>query len=519
MKMKPCAVPSCQSLKYGLFSFPKNPALILKWLESLNMDSHKAGDKICKEHFNADQYYINKDSCRPFRLIRNSVPFLAKQKVPNDSIAIKIEPQEAFIESQNIIKSKISEHINDEMDPLKEDRIENNLEKTDHHTMNLSEFNNSNDFDTNLQEDNIKNPFKCGNCGLKFSKTKYLREHIRKVHKEQKILSKNYKCQTCGKSFGSPYYLETHVQIHANNMHIKDVHEGQKDYKYNIINPFKCGKCNQKFSKAEELKIHLKTEHEMYNCNECGKTFGQLQMLNQHIKSVHNIGIKHHKNFLKSATNLFKCGKCSQKFSKTEDLKEHLKTEHQNEMFECNECGNVFGLLYLLNQHIKSEHKEINFHKCNDCDKSYTTENSLSLHIIRIHGKSQVLAHKCKMCGKCFCTLQLLNIHFKNVHEVRNSRQTFCFKCQICGKYYSQLNHLNTHVKTVHEQIEHQKDHNIVHMELNSELEEKCENFNDISVKQEIECDPLEIDSQLINDSISDLDIIKCETIDIEETL
>ena len=88
--MKPCAVPSCQSLKYGLFSFPKNPALILKWLESLNMDSHKAGDKICKEHFNADQYYINKDSCRPYRLIRNSVPFLVKQKVPNDSIAIKI---------------------------------------------------------------------------------------------------------------------------------------------------------------------------------------------------------------------------------------------------------------------------------------------------------------------------------------------------------------------------------------------------------------------------------------------
>ena len=73
--MKRCAVPSCQSLKYGRFSFPKNPALILKWLESLNMDSHKAGDKICKEHFNADQYYINKDSCRPYRLIQNSVPF------------------------------------------------------------------------------------------------------------------------------------------------------------------------------------------------------------------------------------------------------------------------------------------------------------------------------------------------------------------------------------------------------------------------------------------------------------
>ena len=76
--MKRCAVPSCQSLKYGRFSFPKNPALILKWLESLNMDSHKAGDKICKEHFNADQYYINKDSCRPYRLIQNSVPLKCK---------------------------------------------------------------------------------------------------------------------------------------------------------------------------------------------------------------------------------------------------------------------------------------------------------------------------------------------------------------------------------------------------------------------------------------------------------
>ena len=354
MKMKPCAVPSCQSLKYGLFSFPKNPAVILKWLESLNMDSHKAGDKICKEHFNADQYYINKDSCRPYRLIQNSVPLKCKisehkgqknnQQIVNKHVTDVHEGQKYNITNlfqcgkcsqkfsnpedykehlktvHKVIKHHKCEicsksystalilelhstsiHGKTPMDPLKEDRIESNLGKTDDQTMNFSEF-------------NIKNPFKCGNCGQKFSKTKYLSEHMRKFHKEQKILSKNYKCQTCGKAFGSPYNLETHAQIHAINMHIKDVHEGQKDYKYNIINPFKCGKCNQKFSTAEELKDHLKAEHELYNCNECGKSFGQLQMLNQHTKSVHDVGIKHNKilgikHFSISATNLFKCGK------------------------------------------------------------------------------------------------------------------------------------------------------------------------------------------------------------------
>ena len=71
--MKSCAVPSCQS-KCGQFSFPKDPTQKLKWLECLNMDSHKPGDMICKRHFNPDQYYINKDSKRPYRLIHNSVP-------------------------------------------------------------------------------------------------------------------------------------------------------------------------------------------------------------------------------------------------------------------------------------------------------------------------------------------------------------------------------------------------------------------------------------------------------------
>ena len=71
--MKSCAVPSCQS-KCGRFSFPTDPAQKLKWLESLNMDSHKPGDKICIKHFNEDQYYINTDSSRPYRLIQNSVP-------------------------------------------------------------------------------------------------------------------------------------------------------------------------------------------------------------------------------------------------------------------------------------------------------------------------------------------------------------------------------------------------------------------------------------------------------------
>ena len=57
-------------------------------------------------------------------------------------------------------------------------------------------------------------------------------------------------------------------------------------------------------------------------------------------------------------------------------------------------------------------------------------------------------------------------------------------KYDICSNTFKGLNSLKIHKDTTHEDPLSVKD--------------TCENLNDISVKQEVDCDPLKIDSQLI---------------------
>ena len=95
-------------------------------------------------------------------------------------------------------------------------------------------------------------------------------------------------------------------------VHVKIVHQGQKDHK--------CVQCEKSFSKSGNLRVHVKSVHEK--------------------------------------TKDFKCEQCVKSFSSSSTLWHHKKT-HGGPRFRCEECSKSYNRKEHLEKHISSVHKEV----------------------------------------------------------------------------------------------------------------------------------------------------------------
>ena len=75
--------------------------------------------------------------------------------------------------------------------------------------------------------------FKCNDCSKCFSKSRYLRDHVIRMHSDE-----HHECNECGKGFKLKNDL---------NHHIRSAHDGC---------PFECDECHQTFKYSKEFQKH-----------------------------------------------------------------------------------------------------------------------------------------------------------------------------------------------------------------------------------------------------------------------
>lgn len=169
---------------------------------------------------------------------------------------------------------------------------------------------------------------------------------------------------------------------------------------HEILLPYKCPQCEEKFRRKLQLKKHEIQKHTgkyPHVCPQCSKGFLNMFTFSRHLTS--------HKSENK-------CPDCSLIFSKWSQLVEHRRNVHKNvPRFVCDICDKSFTRKPNIKQHMNSHLTNgENTFRCHypNCPKFYNVKRNLSSHIRSKHeGKRWI----CDLCSRQLSTLQKLKQH------------------------------------------------------------------------------------------------------------
>lgn len=107
--------------------------------------------------------------------------------------------------------------------------------------------------------------------------------------------------------------------------------------------------------------------------------------------------------------------------------------------YSCENCGLKFNCKINLRAHIQRMHITGHEVKCPQCDKEFTNEKKLKLHISSVHDEKKF---QCSLCGLKILNKYSLQRHM-NIHT-----QTRDFVCPHCGKAFYCKSVLTIHLRT-----------------------------------------------------------------------
>ena len=172
------------------------------------------------------------------------------------------------------------------------------------------------------------------------------------------------------------------------------VHRNEKSEKI-----FKCAKCDQTFNQKQDQKYHMKKVHQPHlprgiksenKCNVCDKTFEHYLGLKSHIKKMGHFPPVDNKPMKKMKIRLIRIDDSSSSGATPNDKipsKIVSKTKNDSSPFEKNslEDSSHEKISNIENNVRDDNRKKAKIHKCESCDKKFTSGQFLSLHYTKVH--------------------------------------------------------------------------------------------------------------------------------------
>ena len=285
-------------------------------------------------------------------------------------------------------------------------------------------------------------------CELCDSEVKNSAPSIAQHKMTHEINRKIFQCEICQKEFFSNGILKKHKEIHAYR---------ETNREKNI----KCDICDKLFHSRDLMVIHKKVQHieerKVYKCQQCGKECFDMKKHNNRchssIEKAHSCDIcekpfsnksdlKFHLQIHNDFRKTFPCDKCNVIVLSKIGLKIHLKIhEEERETYSCDICGAQLSTKSGLLRHRKTHDKFRKMYQCKYCGKEFTASEGRNKHEIDIHIQAG-MKHRCDVCDKYYSSEDSLKKHKKNHCKDRKM-----FTCDICQKEFVGLSALKTHKK------------------------------------------------------------------------
>ncbi|XP_068161091.1 histone-lysine N-methyltransferase PRDM9 [Antennarius striatus] len=276
---------------------------------------------------------------------------------------------------------------------------------------------------------------KCGQCGMTFNKSGFLKRHEQTAHvgaksygcdgcakafstsaklkrhqknatcRKHQCTSELFSCSFCQFSFTMKNYLIKHVKRHHpveylshcdSDSFVEQLKEEEKEE-----NECVCPHCEKTFTSAKSFKSHpcFQQVKVLYLCTDCGKGF------------TNHYGLKQHQR-IHTGEKPYSCPHCSKSFSYTGQLNVHLRTHTGEKPYLCTHCGESFRQSGDLKRH-ERKHTGVRPYNCPECCKSFSRLQSLKAHQMLHLGQRMF---KCTQCGKSFSRNYHLRRHHQKMH-------------------------------------------------------------------------------------------------------
>lgn len=329
----------------------------------------------------------------------------------------------------------------------------------------------------------VYDSFKCSYCPMVFLKSNEYNRHLRISHRNEllnycmhwifensvkrkendqdKIRNINktahYQCNNCSLRFLDKVHLIEHLSKHMKKNDNKIENSILKSRirrsveKMQIQNQYHCDRCSKFFYTKASLKKHIFIVHDdmFSNINDKNNTIAF------HTK-IHSTNDKSNKLIKKSFKNndqkcikngYYTCDVCSQIFLKRHSFTRHVNL-HTSNRYDCDECKKTFTSEQVLNTHKIRKHKELpknvfylngrKYLKCDLCSFTCRNEKNKMEEHMRVHTGEKPFT--CELCGKQFRTKALLRVHRRFVHEGIKEHA-----CDICGRCFSNKRYTEEH--------------------------------------------------------------------------
>jgi Zinc finger, C2H2 type/Zinc-finger of C2H2 type len=237
-----------------------------------------------------------------------------------------------------------------------------------------------------------------------------------------------------------------------------DANNNDEEEEYNGPIQFACCMCVNLFETEDELLAHAKTHDipvrdylpgKTVECRLCLKRFTKAKNYNNHIKGLYEEKKVCQLCGLRVPGNLYQEHMADHADPDAQaelDLLEKQRRERKEKndrrrgpKKKCPECDREFTLNTHLNIHIKAVHLKEKPYKCEICGSAFAYKDSLSKHSLKHSNERKFTCH---LCPKTYIYRADLRVHLQRHENIRN------FSCNLCELKFFSNKHLKQHMVT-----------------------------------------------------------------------